>query len=290
MKNILILFAFSALSFHSYAQGPEYDEWYPLYDQNGLTVKVTIVLPLDKDICVNDQHIAINYRYDGTPLVSTIYQEWEMPILGCNNQPYMVKMSVPLGPELKNVGEEGQEISAEEFETGEYLSQVKKYFDIPRPTQTISSFNQKVLDNNYVPDKSGKPESISPSITGKLKYGESLTLTVQGGYLGKQADWKWYKNACKSKVIGTGETIQVSDIKESSSYFVNAVAPGVPSTTCASIQLEVDLSSTKPDGISGDEQLCVGEPFELNRIGGVLGPNSKWLWYQGSCSGDTICS
>ena len=147
MKNKFVLFIFSIIYSVSFAQGPEYDEWYTLYDDNGLTVKVNIVVVEDKDICKNDNHIPINYRYDGNPLTYSLYQEWEMPILGCNNQPDMVKMSVPLGPELKNIGEEGQEISAEKLETGEFLSRVKKYFDVPNPTQTNAIFNQKVLDN-----------------------------------------------------------------------------------------------------------------------------------------------
>jgi len=57
----------------------------------------------------------------------------------------MVEMSVPLGSELKYAGEEGQEISAEKFETGEYLSGVKHYFNIPKPSKTNTVFNQKVL-------------------------------------------------------------------------------------------------------------------------------------------------
>ena len=144
------LFVVFFICFGAISQGPEYDEWYTLYDDNGLKVKVNIVVAEDKNVCKNDQHIPINYRYEGVPLSSTLYQEWEMPILGCNNQPYMVKMSVPLGPELKNKGEEGQEISAETMETGEYLSEIKNYFDMPNSTQTKSSFNQKVLHKSRI--------------------------------------------------------------------------------------------------------------------------------------------
>ena len=290
MKNNFILFVFSIITIFSKAQGPEYDEWYTLYDNNGFKVKVNIFVAEDKDVCINDKHISINYQYEGSPLTSTLYQEWEMPILGCNNQPYMLKMSVPLGPELKAKGEEGMEISAEELETGEFLSEVKEYFDIPKPTQTISFFNQKVLDDSYVPDKSGKAESIIPSVLGKLKYGQSITLTVDGGYLGKQAEWTWYKGNCKSLIIGTGKVLTVSDLTESSSYYVRAVAPGAQPTGCAEIKIDIDLSSTPPNGINGPNTVCVGAEFQLGRDGGILGPNSKWLWYMGTCSGDTIKS
>ena len=145
MKNNFVLFVFYLIVSFVSGQGPEYVEWYTLYDDNGLKVKVNIFVAENKDVCMNDKHISINYQYEGNPLSSPLYQEWKMPILSCNNQLYMVEMSVPLGPELKYVGEEGQEISAEQFETGEYLSGVKHYFNLPKPSKTNIVFNQKVL-------------------------------------------------------------------------------------------------------------------------------------------------
>ena len=145
MKHIHLILFFSLLKLSIFAQGPEYDEWYTLYDDNGLKVKVNIFVAENKDVCINDKYISINYQYEGNPLSSPLYQEWKMPILSCNNQLYMLEMSVPLGSELKYAGEEGQEISAEQFETGEYLSGVKHYFNIPKPTKTNTVFNQKVL-------------------------------------------------------------------------------------------------------------------------------------------------
>ena len=121
MKHIHLILFFSLLKLSIFAQGPEYDEWYTLYDDNGLKVKVNIFVAENKDACINDKHISIYYQYEGSPLSSPLYQEWKMPILSCNNQLYMVEMSVPLGSELKYAGEEGQEIRADQFETGEYL-------------------------------------------------------------------------------------------------------------------------------------------------------------------------
>ena len=67
MKNNFILFVFSIITIFSYAQGPEYDEWYILYDNNGFKVKVNIFVAEDKDVCINDKHISINYQYAYNP-------------------------------------------------------------------------------------------------------------------------------------------------------------------------------------------------------------------------------
>jgi len=71
-----------------------------------------------------------------------------------------------------------------------------------------------------VNDKSFSPGNISkPSEVFKNK---KTTLTVNGGSLGKDAQWQWFKNSCGSgKPIGIGTSIIVRTRKPTT-YFVNA--------------------------------------------------------------------
>ncbi len=75
--------------------------------------------------------------------------------------------------------------------------------------------------------------------------GSSVALTVNGGSLGTDAAWKWYKGGCgEGEAIGTGNSIVVSPT-EPSTYYVRAEGIcGI--TSCVSQTIEMEHTSGCP--------------------------------------------
>ena len=63
-------------------------------------------------------------------------------------------------------------------------------------------------------------------------------LTVQGGSLGTNAVWRWYRNSCGDTLIGTGNTISVLPT-QTTTYYVRAEGD-CNTTTCAQVTIVVD--------------------------------------------------
>jgi hypothetical protein len=107
--------------------------------------------------------------------------------------------------------------------------------------------------------------------------GKTSLLTVKGGKLGKGAKWVWYEGNVNSKSVGEGEKLVVSP-KKKTTYF--ARAEGSDNITNA-VSYEVDIASNSifASGIKGPTEACTNENIDLIIIGGQLGSNSQWVWY-----------
>lgn len=68
--------------------------------------------------------------------------------------------------------------------------------------------------------------------------GNAVNLTVQGGSLGTNATWKWYRNSCGDTLIGTGNMISVLP-DQTTTYYVRAEGD-CNNTTCAQITITVN--------------------------------------------------
>lgn len=71
-----------------------------------------------------------------------------------------------------------------------------------------------------VNQKSVAPEKIlTVPDSGKILKRKNTTLSLQGGYLGKNAEWRWYKGSYpKGKFIGKGETLTIRPRKKANYY------------------------------------------------------------------------
>jgi len=70
------------------------------------------------------------------------------------------------------------------------------------------------------------------------------TLTVNGGYLGEDAEWHWYANHCAMNYIGTGESVNVSP-DETTTYYVRAEG-AANNTPCIALTINVSQVSFNP--------------------------------------------
>lgn len=121
----------------------------------------------------------------------------------------------------------------------------------------------------------------------KICKGESITLSVDGGSLGLDAEWVWYRGSCGSQKLGTGNRISVTPIQETT-YYVRAEGK-LNTTACTSQTVSVYNKSTDPISISASHSnICEGQALTLSVKGGSLAGDAAWQWYAGGCGGSTI--
>lgn len=127
-------------------------------------------------------------------------------------------------------------------------------------------------------DKSLKPVQIN---TSKITCAnEPITLSIEGGSLASDAQWKWYSDYCGSySVIGSGKSIQVTPMSEKT-YYVRAEGE-CNKTECVSTHITPDKISSKPYYIAVSN-LKSGK-VQLSTYGGELGKGAEWKWYKNDC-------
>ncbi len=194
---------------------------------------------------------------------------------------------------------------------------------ILEPYYEVNSSKIKKYDSGFM----SKGYSLNPSCIDFVTSDGATKLTVEGKYLGSEADWYWYQGSCKGKLIGKGASITVKP-EETTSYFVKAEGAGY-STSCiqttivvkkvmkldlvdmkvkptftmevqpgketqiAVVNIPVD-SSIAPASIIGPSSLCKGDSTILRVYHGHLAPGSEWVWYSSESrtasigSGDSI--
>lgn len=130
---------------------------------------------------------------------------------------------------------------------------------------------------------SSNPVSISASHDSICFGGGQVTLRVNGGGLGSNANWIWYADACGSGTpVGIGNSIAVTPIG-TTTYFVRAI--GTCNTTpCVSREVKVLLLSQAASSITASaDSICKGSSVTLRLNGGFAASNARWVWYQGAC-------
>ena len=101
--------------------------------------------------------------------------------------------------------------------------------------------------------------SITSSVAGNsICTGNNITLTVNGGFLGTVAQWKWYSGTCGGVPVGTGDTIIVSP-SATTTYFARAEG-SCNTTTCVSITVFVSSSAPSQHAniIQSPQSICSG--------------------------------
>jgi gliding motility-associated-like protein len=124
--------------------------------------------------------------------------------------------------------------------------------------------------------------SVAPtSITGTstICSGGSTTLTLSGGTAGTGATAQWYSGSCGGTAVGTGNSISVSPTG-TTTYFVRYEGT-CNTTTCASVIVTVNSTSTAPTSITGTSTICSGSSTTLTLSGGTAGTGATANWYTG---------
>lgn len=129
------------------------------------------------------------------------------------------------------------------------------------------------------------PTSISASST-SVNSGAAVTLTVNGGSLGSNAQWRWYIGSCGGTSVGSVASITVNPTA-TSSYFVRAEGT-CGNTICASVVVNVN-GGCAPTGIVSTNTsyaVCSGSYITLTAQG-TLGSGATWRWYKNGCGSGT---
>ena len=125
------------------------------------------------------------------------------------------------------------------------------------------------------------PTSITGTTT--ICSGSSTTLTLSGGSAGTGATAEWYTGSCGGTSVGTGNSISVSPIANTT-YYVRYEGT-CNTTTCASQLVTVNTNSVAPTSISGTTTICTGSSTTLTLAGGTSGTGATAEWFTGSCGG-----
>lgn len=130
-----------------------------------------------------------------------------------------------------------------------------------------------------VDDKSYGPSSISGKTN--ICVGDETKLQVVGGILGPGARWVWYQNACEGRRIGTGESITVDPLTNTT-YSVRAEGPR-NKTFCEKVIVRTYQKSKPASAINGSIRICEDEKTTLYVNGGKLSAEADWIWYEKGC-------
>lgn len=136
-----------------------------------------------------------------------------------------------------------------------------------------------------VETSSSKPTSISASNT-NICDGESIKLSVNGGFLGEGAKWIWYESSILTyNKIGEGKTIEVRPIS-TMKYFVRAEG-SCNKTEDVYIDITMTLKPKDPNGIKSNLSIYKGKKTIL-QVDNSYNVNNNWVWTLGNCKGKKI--
>jgi hypothetical protein len=134
------------------------------------------------------------------------------------------------------------------------------------------------------------PSTAPSSVGGILAIcnGGNTTLSVVGGSLGTGAQWVWYASSCGGSSIGTGSSIPVSPLTNTT-YFVRAEGT-CNTTTCASATVTIYGTTITSGGVGGSPALtqCSGGNPAAFVVSTPSGGNGSYTyqWQQSAgCSG-----
>ena len=173
----------------------------------------------------------------------------------------------------KNVGE-GESLKVDPIETTTYFVRAEGKKDTTKCVSFTVVVNQSSLEPKEIFGKT------------KICKGESTTLTVNGGALGKGAEWVWYTIGNDPKQIGRGVSITVTP-ESATTYSVRAEGD-LNKTKYAELRVLVLDKSINPVSISGNAPICEGEKLNLKVNGGQLSSEATWKWYNINCGGISV--
>lgn len=248
-----------------------WSDWEEIYKDVNVTVKLQYKLSANSCVQGGKQN---KYRYDidGKLRTTAYFVNWKMDYIACNGNLYYQQNSI-------NIGSGG---SLGKVESMDYMficdSVVQNFYEAAG--SNISKTETELLA--YPTSK----EATSIKGAKSIYLGDSTKLSVFGGILGVGAKWKWYKGQCGGSSIGKGTDLFVTPT-ETSTYYVRA--EGANNTTnCVSTTITVNQESRAATSIKGGVKLCRGSSSALTVVGGALGLDAEWYWYEDICDGKLL--
>lgn len=258
------------------AQTSGQNTWYTLLDKNGFTVQVAITNPKIANCRPGKGDFRFKYRKRGRNTSST-FLVWQIDFEDCDNKAYTKIVSFPI-----KFGESYPDWQLVESLDPSFAFTAGKLLSLPYNIRTSAS------PVNTVKKMAAQKSVVPIAVTGpdKVYFGEAASLSLTGGTLKPGSEWVWYEGRCGGNEIGRGTSIRFVPGQKTIVY-VRAEGAN-DQTSCVSKILDVDRNSTPADGIGGATGICSGEATRLRVLGGHLGLDAQWVWYEGSCDGDII--
>ena len=116
----------------------------------------------------------------------------------------------------------------------------KYYRVIVAAAGNVNNVNCRYISNGFrllAKTSSIAPTGIDASPAQTTCPGNAVNLTVQGGSLGTNAVWRWYRNSCGDTLIGTGNMISVLPT-QTTTYYVRAEGD-CNTTACAQVTINL---------------------------------------------------
>lgn len=270
-KYLLILLGLCC--FHSASAQLIWKSKGQLYKDNYITVEIEYAMGTNP--CETDATLS-QYRYRITHIKQhgEYYINWRFDYFNCDHQlkTHPNSLYITKGSKPGVITPDDNRFLA--------LKLVNNFNDVKRaPTLPADTTVYKPIS----------PVSLEPkTIKGKLNInkGETTTLTLVGGYLAANTNWRWYEGDCNRQAIGSGTSISVQP-RQTTVYALKG--DGDHPTPCISVTVNVSNASMAAEGIDGPSQICEGEKnIRLAVKGGNLGDGAKWVWYQNNCDGTPI--
>jgi Fe-S cluster biogenesis protein NfuA len=107
---------------------------------------------------------------------------------------------------------------------------------------------------------------------------------VNGGVKAADATTEWFTGSCGGTLVFTGDVFTTPVLTTSQIYYVRYTGT-CNTTTCATVTVTVNTSSTAPTGATGTTSICSGNSTTLTVDGGVKGTGAVTQWFTGSCGG-----
>lgn len=176
---------------------------------------------------------------------------------------------------LKGVNVSNSSIIATPTQTTSYFVRAEGYCD------TTTCVTKKIV----VRELKSKPAQTIIATKSVINCpGDSIKLTVSGGFLGGGARWIWVRDSCKGDSVAGGSSIVLNP---NENMRLNVYASGTcNSTTCASFDIKIKNSLTvQPYAVKADYPVvsCPGDKVQLKLNGGQLGSGALWYWCFDSC-------
>ena len=278
-KNIFykVILVFTILIFSNELKSQDYSP--PVTILNKFGVKIELQLKLSTNPCgVNNKNSRFALFITNADKIYTLnkYLNWKMDIVNCKGVIIEKIFSIDLSQNLS----EGLNKSLDwEFEGNQIEQDAYEIINSQFANYSKDKIKSKAI--------SEKPNSIIGQF--KIITGQQTKLSINGGYLTKDATWVWYSGSCSNGInIGYGSSIIVSP-NISTKYFVRAEGKSYK-TECISAEVIIDNDSKAADGVLGKSKVCKGDnkDLQLKVIGGELGYQANWVWYEGSCGSNPI--
>ena len=183
----------------------------------------------------------------------------------------------------------------------EIITQDKNYSFIPQTNTTVyvaavtktsfGTINSKTVSKViYVDTKSEEPISIIAENSTICSNGNGTNISINGGKLGKMAQWVWYKNGCGddgAEILAKGvDNLKVIP-RITSTYYVRAEG-SENFTKCKETTIEVVEPPQKPAiQLVGNKEICQGEVVTFVLPGQITrnSDKSQWEWYKRDFNG-----